>query len=138
MESSDGRRDTARDPRSTPALLADLFSETTSLFGKEARLLRTELSEKVTQGVTALALMIGGAVFLIGAVNVVLAAAVTALIEAGIAAPWSSLIVAAVVGLAGWLLVRRGLRNLKPENLSPSRTANQLKRDVALAKEQLQ
>jgi len=124
--------------RSTPTLLADLLNETTSLFGKEARLIRAELSEKMAQGVAGFALMIGGAVFLIGAVNVLLAAAVTGLIEAGIPAPWSSLIVAAAVGLLGWALVSKGLRNLKPSNLTPNRTTGQIKRDAALVKEQLQ
>ena len=126
------------DGRSTPSLIADLFSETASLFGKETRLLRAELSEKMTQGVTGLGLLIGGAVVLVGAINVLLAAAVTALVEAGIAPPWSSLIVAVLVGLLGYVLVRKGLGNLKPTNLTPTRTASQIKRDAALIKEHLQ
>ena len=63
--------------RSVPGLIADLFSEGSTLFRTEMLLARTELSEKVTQGVAGIGLMIGGAVFLIGAVNVLLAAIVT-------------------------------------------------------------
>lgn len=131
-------RDSSRTYRSTPSLLADLMTQTSSLVGKELQLARTELSEKVTQGVTGLALMIGGAVFLIGAVNVLLAAAVAALVEAGIAAPWSSLIVAGAVAVIGGLLVSIGLSNLKVSKLAPNRTADQMKRDAAMVKERLQ
>ena len=124
--------------RSTPGLMADLLSQTTGLVSSEIQLVRAELSEKVTQGVAGLGLAIGGTVFLIGAVNVLLAAAVAALIEAGIPALWSSLIVAAVVGLIGWLLVAKGLGSLKASRLAPSRTTGQLKRDAAMVKEQVQ
>jgi phosphate/sulfate permease len=92
----------------------------------------------MTQAVAGIALIVGGAVFLIGAVNVLLAAAVAALIEAGIAAPWSSLIVAAVVGLLGWVLVAKGLGNLKVSRLAPTRTAEQIRRDAHLVKERVQ
>ncbi|MFC5067239.1 phage holin family protein [Flaviflagellibacter deserti] len=133
MSATEQRTDT----RSVPGLIADLFQQSTALFGKELQLVRTELSEKVTQGVAGLGLMIGGAVLLIGAVNVLLAALVAALIEVGIAAPWSSLIVAVVIGLAGYLLVNRGISNLKVSNLAPSRSTGQVKRDAALLKEQV-
>jgi hypothetical protein len=124
--------------RSTPGLMADLLSQVTGLFSSEIRLVRAELSEKVSQGVAGLGLAIGGAVFLIGALNVVLVAAVAALVEAGIAAPFASLIVAAVAGIVGWLLVSKGLGNLKASRLAPSRTTGQLKRDANLVKERVQ
>jgi hypothetical protein len=124
--------------RSTPGLVADLFAQTTALFGKEVQLVRAELNEKVAQGVAGLGLIVAGAVFLIGATNVLLAAAVTALIEAGIAAPWSSVIVGAAVAVVGLLLVSTGLNNLKTSNLTPTRTTDQLKRDAAMVREQVQ
>lgn len=133
MSATDQRTDT----RSVPGLIADLFQQSSTLFGKELQLVRAELSEKVTQGVAGLGLMIGGAVLLIGAVNVLLAALVATLIEFGIRAPWSSLIVAVVIGLAGYLLVNRGISNLKVSNLAPHRSTGQVKRDAALLKEQV-
>jgi hypothetical protein len=126
------------DRRSTPGLFADLFGQTTRLLSSEFALARAEASEKITQAVGGIALIVGGAVFLIGAVNVLLAAAVTALIDAGVAAPWASLIVAAVVGLLGWLLTAKGLGNLKVSRLAPRRTAEQVRRDVHLVKERVQ
>lgn len=126
------------DYRSTPGLFADLFGQTTRLVSSEFALARAEASEKIAQAVAGFALIVGGAVFLIGAVNVLLAAAVTALVEAGIAAPWSSLIVAAVVGLLGGLLVWAGLGNLKTSRLAPRRTAEQVRRDAHLVKERMQ
>lgn len=126
------------DFRSTPGLFADLFGQTTRLVSSEFALARAEASEKIAQAVAGFALIVGGAVFLIGAVNVLLAAAVTALVEAGIAAPWSSLIVAAVVGLLGGLLVWAGLGNLKTSRLAPRRTAEQVRRDAHLVKERMQ
>lgn len=131
-----GSEDEAR--RSTPGLFADLFGQTTRLMSSELALARAELSEKIAQAVGGLALLVGGAVFLIGAVNVLLAAAVTALVDAGVAAPWASLIVAALVGVVGGLLVWNGLGNLKVSRLAPTRTAEQMRRDVHLVKERVQ
>jgi Putative Actinobacterial Holin-X, holin superfamily III len=126
------------DYRSTPGLFADLFGQTTRLVSSEFALARAEASEKIAQAVTGFALIVGGAVFLIGALNVLLAAAVTALVEAGIAAPWSSLIVAAAVGILGGLLLWAGLGNLKTSRLAPRRTAEQVRRDAHLVKERMQ
>jgi hypothetical protein len=124
--------------RSTPGLFADLFGQTTRLLGSEFALARAEISEKIAQAGVGLALIVGGAVFLIGAVNVLLAAAVAALVDAGVSAPWASLIVAAVVGILGGLLVWKGLGNLSASRLAPRRTAEQVRRDAHLVKERLQ
>lgn len=126
------------DRRSTPGLFADLFGQTTRLVSSEFALARAEVSEKITQAVGGIALLVGGAVFLIGAVNVLLAAAVAALVNAGVSAPLASLIVAAVVGIVGGLLCWNGLNNLKVSRLAPTRTAEQVRRDVHLVKERVQ
>lgn len=132
------RSENGEDYRSTPGLFTDLFGQTTRLISSEFALARAEVSEKIAQAVAGFALIVGGAVFLIGAVNVLLAAAVTALIEAGIAAPWASLIVFAAAALIGGLLAWAGLGNLKTSRLAPRRTAEQVRRDAHLVKERMQ
>lgn len=127
-----------QDYRSTPGLFTDLFDQTIRLVSSEFALARAEASEKITQAVTGFTLIVGGAVFLIGAVNILLAAAVTALVEAGIAAPWSSLIVAAAAAVIGAILAWAGLSNLKTSRLAPRRTAEQIRRDAHFIKERIQ
>ena len=52
--------------------------------------------------------------------------------------PWARLIVGVVLALIGYGLVRSGLSGLKTSNLVPNRTVEQLSRDAAVAKEQVQ
>jgi hypothetical protein len=52
--------------------------------------------------------------------------------------PWARLIVGVVVALVGYALVRSGMSGLKASNLVPNRTVEQLSRDAAVAKEQVQ
>jgi drug/metabolite transporter (DMT)-like permease len=124
--------------RSLPGLIADLFGQSSTLFRKEIQLAKTELSEKVTQGFIGLGMMIGAAVLFISALNVLLAAAVTGLVNAGVA-PWlASIIVGVVVAIVGYILLNRGMAALKTDNLMPRKTTDQLAQDAALLKEQAQ
>lgn len=124
--------------RSMPGLLSDLASQLMSLFQKEGQLVRTEVSESIHRAVAALAGMMIGAILLIGAVNVLLGAVVTALVAMNIPAPWAALIVAIVVGVVGALIMWGAMRNLSPSRLAPNRSAEQIRRDAQLARETVQ
>ncbi len=126
---------TAYDPsrRSLPQLFTDLLEQFTSLFHKEMRLARAELSENITAAGLGIAFIVGGAVLMIPALVILLEAAVAALNEAGLAPYWSALIVGGVAVLVGVILAFVGIKRLSVERLMPSRTVGQLRRDAALA-----
>ncbi|WP_207538122.1 phage holin family protein [Sabulicella rubraurantiaca] len=124
--------------RSVADLLGDLVDQTTTLVRKEVQLARAELSEKAGQVSTAVISLGAGMVLAIGALIALTQAAIAALVEyAGLSATVSALIVAAVLGLIGFLVVRGGLATLKSFNITPDRTATQLSRDAQVVKEQV-
>ena len=123
--------------RSIPEIFTDLMAQLTTLFRKESQLARAELSDKIGQVAGALALIIGGAVLLIPALVVLLEAAVGVLVEEGIAAPWSALIVGGCALAIGLILLMIGASRLKADQLVPSRTIFKLQRDATVAKQQM-
>ena len=125
--------------RSIPDILSDLVAQFTRLVQKEGRLARAELSENIGKAATGLGLVIGGAVLLIPAIVVLLDAAVAAITERGHLAPyWSALIVGGVVLTLGLVLLAFGGRRLRPSNMVPTRTMQQLQRDASVAKAQFE
>jgi hypothetical protein len=131
--------------RPLPELIGGLVGDLSGLFRKEIQLAKTEASEKVSEiGVAASSIAIGG-VLLLGALGVLLAAVVSLLaawmVGAGmdptLANALSALVVTAVVGIAGWLTLSKGLNALKASNLSMNRTATSLGRDANVVKERL-
>lgn len=123
--------------RSVPALFSDLIENVTTLFRKEVQLAKTELSEKAGQVGTASASLGAGGVILLGAMIMLLHAIVAWLAFAGLPPHWGFLIVAVVVGIIGYVVLQKGISNLKASHLMPTRTVDQLQRDAALAKEQV-
>ena len=124
-------------PRSIPQIITDLVNRVTNLLTKEAELARTEMSEKISQAATGLAMVVIGAVLLIPALTVMLQAGVSALERAGFAPYWSALIAGGAALLIGVILMLIGISRLKAENLMPRKTIEQLQRDASAAKEQV-
>ena len=123
--------------RSVPSLFSDLIDNVTTLFRKEVQLAKTELSEKAGQAANAsVSVGIGGAL-LLAALIILLHAVVAWLARAGVPPHWGFTIVAVVVAIIGYVVLRKGVDNLKTTNLMPSRTVDQLQRDAATAKEQI-
>lgn len=77
-----------------------------------------------------------GAMLLLAALIVLLQALIAGLVEAGLRAGWAALIVGIIVAVIGAILVKRGTSNMSPSELTPSRTAAQLRKDGQLAREQ--
>ena len=121
--------------RSIGGLLGDAFRQGSALLKTEMLLARSEISENVSRGLAGLVFLIFGAVFLIGSLNVLLVACVTALVDAGLSGPIASLIVAAATAILGFVLVRVGMNRMKVSALVPDRTAEQLRQDAALVQE---
>jgi hypothetical protein len=121
-----------------PGLFTEVLSQLTHLFRTELRLFKTELAEKVTSATAAAGMIVVGAVLGIGALYLFLQGIVLLLVSAGVAPQWATFGVAVVVGLAGYLVARKGLGDLSASNLAPERTMQSLNRDAAVAKEQVQ
>ncbi len=122
--------------RTVPELFTDLIGQIVSLFRAETRLARAEMSEKITQATVGIGLLVAGAVLLIPALVVLLEAAVAALIDAGYKSSIASLIVGGAALVVGIILALIGASRLRPRNLAPRRTIEQLHSDTAVARQQ--
>lgn len=123
--------------RSIPTIVTDLLSQLTTLVRKESQLARVEMSEKISQAALGLAFVIAGAVLLMPAFVILLEAAVAGVMKAGLEAHWAALIVGGGVLLLGLILVLVGVNRLKAKNLIPNKTIHQLRRDAAVAEQQV-
>jgi hypothetical protein len=121
---------------SLPNAFSSLITDLADLMQKEMRLARAEMSEKLSITIRAGVWMSVAAVLAILAALLVVQACVLGLSAAtGIALHWSSLIVAAVLAAAGGAAFAKGKADV-PEQLAPDRAINQVKQDIAVAKEQ--
>jgi hypothetical protein len=124
--------------RSAPEIVSDLFLQTTTLMQKEVQLARAEMSENVATAARGIGMIVAGAVLLIPALVILLQAGVSAIVEQlGLPTYWSSLIVGGAVLIIGLILLLIGMNRLTMENLTPSRTVHQLRRDASVASEQV-
>ncbi|MEO1949159.1 phage holin family protein [Thioclava sp.] len=120
----------------TGNLFAELMDHVSSLLRKEVDLARAEVAEKVNSALGGIISMAVALVFAIVALNTFSAAIVSWLAEAAdLGAGWASLIVTVVFGLIAVLLIMRGKKALQARNLAPSKTAQNLRRDVESVKE---
>jgi len=126
-----------REDRSIGELFGQLSQDMTLLFRQELQLARAEMSTKISQVTSNLVSVVaGGFVAYVGALALV-AALILGLHEAAEISPWvSALIVGAIFAIAGYVMLNRGLKELKRVDLAPRRTVETLKDDVQWAKEQ--
>jgi uncharacterized protein YacL len=133
------------DVRPLPELIGGLASDISGLFRKEIELAKAEASEKTSQVMGGLELLIAGAVLAMGALGVILAAIVSALaalfVGQGMAPTMANSIAAIIIGIivaiVAWVLIARGRASLAASNLKMDRTASSLGRDAAAVKERL-
>ncbi len=123
-----------REERSFTGLVSDLVSEARDLFRTEGRLIRSEISEKLSQLQIAGGALVGGAICLLVAL-VVLAQALVIALTVYMEPGWAALVVGAAFAVLGVLFLAKARSNLKPTNLAPERTAEQLRKDGRLVKE---
>lgn len=123
-----------REGRSLPDLVAQLTGDLASLVRKESELIRAEIAEKLHAATRAVADIAAGGLLLIAALMVLLQALVLALSNF-MAPTFAALLVGLGVAIAGYLLVRTGMKLLNPMNLTPDRSARQLKKDAELVKD---
>jgi len=122
--------------KSIPELFSELVDHLPKLFRKEVQLAKAEASEKIEQATGAIVYMAIGGVVLLAALIMLLHAIVAWLVVLGIDVQWGSLIVALVVGIVGYILLQKGMNDIKASNLKPTRTVEQLRTDARATKEQ--
>lgn len=121
---------------SLPSAFSRVVTDLADLMQKEVQLAKAELTEKISTSVRAGVWMSGALVLAVVATFLVVQACVLGLSAAtGIALHWSSLIVAAVLGVLASAAIAKG-RADAPDQLTPDRTIHQVKQDIAAAKEQ--
>mgnify|MGYP006295318969 CR=1 FL=1 len=120
---------------STAELIGRLLDSLPALFRKEVALARSEIDAQARGAVQALGLVAGGAVLAMVALNVLAAALVEAIAEAGIEPGWAALVVGGGVALIALLLFMRGANDLKRTRFKPDRTIESVRSDVRTVKE---
>lgn len=132
-------------PPGVTDLLRDLLDHTTTLVRKEIELAQVELTEKAEKaGRNAIKVAMGGFVAYAGAIllSVSLAfAAAWGLSEAGLNYAVSLflgfLIMGAILGIGGYIMVRKASEVFTNGELAPKRTIRTVKEDVEWAKEKV-
>ncbi|MBF9033860.1 phage holin family protein [Rhodobacterales bacterium HKCCE2091] len=115
---------------STGSLLSEALTHVSSLVRGEVDLARAEIEQNLRKAAAAIGMIVAAVVIALTALNVLSAAVVAGLTEAGLEAGWSALIVGAVLGVVAAILIAKGTGNLKLSSLAPSRTAENIKRDA--------
>lgn len=129
--------------RSLPDLLRDLSSDVAMLFRKEVQLAKAEAGEKATKVISGMEFLLAGGVLALGALGVLLAAAVAILaalfMNLGMAeltaSSLAALVVGGIVGIIAWALISRGLKHFRAQELALDRTAHSLSRDADIIRE---
>ncbi len=122
------------DSKSISALFGDVVDQLGHLVATEVRLAQAELSKKIDEAGRGAAFLVVAGVLMIPAVVMVLLALAAWLSQMGIAAPLSYLMSAVVGGASGAAFLVTGLSRLNPRRLKLKNTIQQLKQDVAAAR----
>jgi hypothetical protein len=123
--------------RSIGELFGELSQDMALLVRQEAQLAKTEMQTKLSK-VTGdlISLAAGGIVALVGGLAIT-ATVILLLIDPIGLKPWlAALIVAVLLGIVGWVMLQRGLKDLKRTDPTPRRTVETIKEDIQWAKEQ--
>jgi len=126
-----------RDERTFGELLGQLSQDTTLLVRQELQLAKTEINEKISRAAGNVAsLATGGLVSWAGALAFVAGIILVLTQVVGLPAWLAALLVGALLGITGLVMVRGALRNLKRIDPSPHRTVKTIEDDIQWAKEQ--
>jgi hypothetical protein len=123
------------DLHSIPRLFGDAVEQLGKLVQNEAQLARAELSEKMTQASIGAAYIAGAGILTVPVLVILLIALALWLTQFGLSPVAAHLVSAGCGAVISIILAMVGMSRLKPENLIPKVTMQQVKRDVATAKE---
>ncbi|MEL7253971.1 MAG: phage holin family protein [Pseudomonadota bacterium] len=123
--------------QSASSLIGDTLNSVSSLVRSEVDLARAEVNANLKRAATALGLLVGAVVVALSALNVLSAALVAGLAEAGMDAGWAALLVGVAFAAVAYGMIKKGTNDLKLSSIAPSRTAANVKRDAQTLKEKL-
>jgi hypothetical protein len=123
------------DRRSVSELVTDAINQFSKLIRNEVAIARAEISAKASEAAMGAGFLAGAALLLIPALVLLLMALAAWLGELGLSDSLANLIAGAVGLLISSILAYVGMNRLKPENLKPKHTINELQRDAAAVKE---
>ena len=117
-------------------LFGDLATEMSNLVRQEVALAKVEITQKAKYvGRNIGYLVIGGAVAYAAALAII---AAIIMLLAKVLPHWgAALIVGAVVGVIGWLLIGKAMMALQEAELTPRETVETLKEDATWMKQQI-
>jgi Putative Actinobacterial Holin-X, holin superfamily III len=116
-----------KDDRSLGELLAELSRETGQLVRKEVELATTEMTAKARKAAAGAGVAAAGGALVHAGLLVLLAAIVIGLAQVGIS-PWlSALIVAVLTMVVGYVLVNKGLEQVRRTSVAPTQAIETLK-----------
>ena len=119
------------DERSLGELLAELSRETGQLVRKEVELATTQMTAKARKAAAGAGLAAAGGALAHAGLLVLLAAIVIALAGVGVP-PWLSALIVAVVTMgAGYLLVTKGIEQMRRTSVAPTQAIESLKETAA-------
>ncbi len=126
-----------RQERSVGELLGQLSQDVALLVRQEAQLAKTELQAKISRATSDLtSLAAGGIVALIGALALT-SAIILLLVDPVGLEPWlAALLVGAILAGIGYVMLQKGLKDLKRIDPAPRRSVESIKEDIQWAKEQ--
>ena len=125
----------SNDLNAIPRLFGDAVEQLGKLVQNEVQLARAELSQKMTQAGIGAAYVAGAALLSIPVLVLLLIALALWLTQLGLSPVLAHLAAAACGAVIGAILAMVGMSHLKPENLKPKVTMQQVERDVATVKE---
>ena len=128
-----------RQERSIGELFGQLTQDMTLLVRQEVQLARTEMTEKLSKLTTNLiSVGAGGFVAYLGGLALMAALILAVRDLANISLAWSALIVGGILAIVGYVMLQRGLKELKRTELAPRRSVENIKDDVQSIKDDVQ
>jgi len=111
----------------------------TLLVRQEVQLARTEMTDKLSKLTTNLiSVGAGGFVAYLGGLALMAALILAVRDLANISLAWSALIVGGILAIIGYVMLQRGLKELKRVELAPRRSVENIKDDVQSIKDDVQ
>jgi hypothetical protein len=122
--------------RSIPELTKDMASHLGDMFRNELKLARVEATEGIKSLSGAVGMIAAGAVVGVAALTLALFAVAYAL--SSVMPMWgAAAVVAILASILAWMMVMGGQKALKPDELSLSRTREQVSRDLKTISERV-
>ena len=128
-----------RQERSIGELFGQLTQDMTLLVRQEVQLARPEMTEKLSKLTTNLiSVGAGGFVAYLGGLALMAALILAIRDLANISLAWSALIVGGILAIIGYVMLQRGMKELKQVELAPRRSVENIKDDVQSIKDDVQ